>query len=197
MTAALADRRIPVLFVRPDSIYFDLPAADPYDAARNALAWSGGSPVVAHPPCRLWGRLRHFSTAPDFERFMAIWAVAQVRRWGGVLEHPAASSLWPRCALPRPGAGRDECGGWTLPVDQIWWGHRARKPTWLYICGIAPRDIPAMPYSMAEPRAVIARDRRGGRNIDLPHVSHREREATPPDFASWLVDLASRCEVSA
>lgn len=61
--------RISVLFTMPGSIYHTIPGADCWGLPeRDALEWPGGSPIVAHPPCRLWGRLRAFSTAPRSEK---------------------------------------------------------------------------------------------------------------------------------
>lgn len=182
---------VAALFVRADSVYKRMPGVDAWDAERDARAWPGGSPVVAHPPCRAWGRLRHFARPRPGERELAPWAVAQIRRWGGVLEHPAASKLWPEHGLPEPGQ-RDAWGGWTLPVDQHWWGHKAEKSTLLYIVGVDPRDIPPIPLVLGEATHVIATSiRRAGSR--RPEVAKAEREHTPPDFAAWLVDLARRC----
>lgn len=82
---------VAVLFARADSVYKTLPGTDVWDAARDARNWPGGVPVVAHPPCRAWGRLAHMAKPKPDEKDLARWAVAQVRRFGGVLEHPAAS----------------------------------------------------------------------------------------------------------
>lgn len=191
---------VAVLFARSDSIYKTLPGVDVFDADRNALTWTGGAPVVAHPPCRLWGRLRGMSTAPAAERDLAPWAVSQVRRWGGVLEHPAASALWPVANLPEPGV-RDEFGGWTLPILQSWFGHRAEKATRLYICGVEPGSLPEIPFVLGEASHVIAqmRTRRDGTRMRKgdagwrPEVTKTEREATPPEFAAWLLETARRC----
>jgi len=46
-----------VLFARADSIYKQLDC-DVWDQERDALRWPGGASIVAHPPCRSWGRLR-------------------------------------------------------------------------------------------------------------------------------------------
>ena len=81
------DMTITVLFARRDSVYKTM-GADVWDADRNALYWRGGNPVVAHPPCRAWGRLRKFAKPQPGELDLARFAVAQVRRYGGVLEHP-------------------------------------------------------------------------------------------------------------
>lgn len=179
---------VAVLFARRDSVYKTLPGCDVYDKERDALTWRGGSPVVAHPPCRLWGRLRHFAKSPDeeVERAAALWAVSQVRKWGGVLEHPQGSTLWPAAGLPEPGA-RDEFGGFTIAVSQWWWGHKADKLTWLYICGTSPGSTPQMPYRIGEPEYVVqSRKRQDYR----PHISKAEREHTPLELAKWLVELA-------
>lgn len=193
---------VAVLFARADSIYKQLPGTDVWDIARNALDWRGGSPVVAHPPCRAWGRLRTFAKPRPGERELALWAVDRVRQFGGVLEHPAASLLWTEKPLPEPGQV-DAWGGWTLVVSQWWWGHRAEKLTRLYICGIRPDQLPPIPYRMGEATHVIAQARtlfdgsrkRKGHPDWRPEVSKKEREATPPEFARWLLDVASRCQV--
>lgn len=145
-------------------------------------------PIVAHPPCAQWGRLKHFARKDAAEKDLAVWAVHQLRKCGGVLEHPVGSSLWHDQGLPRPG-DRDEFGGFTLAVDQSWFGHRARKPTLLYVVGIEPRDIPAPHFSMDPPTAVIETEIRGTSRA-LPAVTRRERYATPRPFAEWLVELA-------
>lgn len=187
---------IAVLFARSDSVYKTIPHLDVYDAERDARTWPGGCPVVAHPPCRAWGRLRHFAKPRHDEKDLALFAVDAVRAYGGVLEHPEASSLWAARGLPRPGA-RDEFGGWTLPVSQKWWGHRCEKKTWLYICGIHPGAIPAFPITLGEASHVVGlwsgRDRSAARKS----IDKAERERTPPDLARWLVDLAQSCEVVA
>lgn len=177
---------VAVLFARSDSHYRAFPHADVYDIERDARTWQGGAPVVAHPPCRGWGRLRTFAKPRADELELARFAVAQVRRFGGVLEHPEASALWADQNLPRPGEGFDEFGGWTLPIVQQWWGHRARKATWLYVVGCAPRNVPLMPLVLGRPEFVI-----GSRNAR--EVSKAEREHTPPQLAAWLLDLAARC----
>ncbi|MEC5195353.1 hypothetical protein GGR75_001829 [Xanthomonas campestris] len=190
-------RDVAALFVRRDSVYKTMPGVDAFDFDRNALTFAGGMPVVAHPPCRSWGRLRAFVTPAPGERDLAIFAVDQVRRFGGVLEHPAASTLWPSAGLPQPGEC-DAFGGWTLPILQSAWGHRADKATWLYVVGVAPCDVPAIPYRLGLATHVIAQCRlradgtrkRNGDPDWRPEVSKAEREHTPVALAAWLVELA-------
>lgn len=179
-----------ILFARHDSIYKTLPDCDVWDKERDARLWPGGSPVVAHPPCRLWGRLRHFARSEDVEaeRALALWAVEQVQKWGGVLEHPANSKLWKAAGLPAPGK-RDRFGGFTLVVSQWWWGHKADKLTWLYVCGLEPDDVPAIPFKIGEPEYVVQSRKREGHR---PHISKAEREHTPLELAKWLVEVARR-----
>lgn len=185
---------VAVLFARADSVYKTMPGTDVWDEARDARAWPGGSSVVAHPPCRGWGRLRQFSYATEEERQLARDAVAHVRRYGGVLEHPAESTLWADMRLPRPGRFPDEFGGYTIAVDQFIFGHRAEKSTWLYIVGCDPDDLPHMPIRGGSPTHCVRPTKSYPR---LPSITKREREATPPSFAAWLVEVARRCRVTA
>lgn len=91
--------------------------------------------------------------------------------------------------MPRPG-GRDEFGGWTLPINQHWFGHRAEKATWLYIVGIEPSEIPAIPMRLDKPTHCIRPTKSYPR---LPSVTKAEREHTPPALAEWLVNVAELC----
>ena len=95
-------KRVAVLFCRADSAYKDRDACDVYDAQRDARTFRGAMPVIAHPPCRCWGALSHMAhrSTPNrdavvlAEKQLAIWACGQVRKCGGVLEHPAKSKLF-------------------------------------------------------------------------------------------------------
>ena len=175
---------VAALYVRADSHYHELPGVDCWDVIRDARRWPGGSPVIAHPPCRAWGRLRGMAKPREDEKELARIAVRQVRENGGVLEHPQASTLWADQGLWNDGQG------FTLPVSQYWFGHRAMKATWLYIVGISPRALPAMPIVLGESSHVIATGHRKGMPGWRPSVSKKEREATPPALAEWLVAVA-------
>lgn len=195
---------VAVLFARADSVYKGMHDVDVWDIERDARCYDGPHPVVAHPPCRGWGRLRHMANPRPDERNLARLAVALVREFGGVLEHPSHSTLWTAQRLPRPGCS--DSYGWTLPISQHWWGHKAEKSTWLYIVGVRAGDIPEMPLALGEAMKVIGQARQARPDLGRgrlkkgmagwrPEVTPREREATPPALAAWLVDLARRCEV--
>jgi hypothetical protein len=184
---------VAILFARSDSVYKHLPGCDVYDIDREARRWPGGAPVVAHPPCRAWGRLRHFARPREDEKALALWAVDQVRAHGGVLEHPATSTLWQAAGLPVPGHSVDAYGGWTKPICQYWFGHRAEKKIWLYIVGVGPQSIPPYPVVLGEPTHVVQSRKRVG---SRPHITKAEREHTPERLAVWLVALARSTENS-
>lgn len=185
---------VAALFVRVDSVYKQLDGVDAWDAQRDARTWPGGCAVIAHPPCRAWGRLRQFAKPRHDEKELGVWAVAQVRQWGGVLEHPAESTLYAHCGMPRPGQFPDAWGGWSFAVDQFHWGHKARKPTWLYVVGIEPDDLPAMPRREGEPTHCVRPSKSYPR---LVSITHAEREHSPEGFARWLVEVAMRARVAA
>lgn len=185
---------VAVLFARRDSNYKALSGLDVWDVDRDARLWPGGGPVVAHPPCRAWGALRTVAKPRHDEKELALLAVAHVRRYGGVLEHPAASTLWRACGLAEPGT-IDAAGGRCITVDQFHWGHRASKPTRLYFVGLRYDELPPQPRRDGRPTHCITQGHgvRKGDDAFLPRVTDAEREHTPPAFAAWLTDFAAEC----
>ena len=185
---------VAVLFARADSIYKTMPGVDVWDEARDARKWPGGCPVVAHPPCRAWASLRNHAKPMPGEKDLAHLAIARVRKFGGVLEHPQMSTLWKVAGLPEPGF-IDEYGGWTLIVDQHWFGHRARKRTRLYIVGCAPIGLPDMPMKLGQATHTVGLWSGRDKAKCWPSITKPEYEGTPPELAAWLVELARRCKV--
>ncbi len=116
-------------------------------------------------------------------------ALASVRRWGGVLEHPAVSDAWRAFLLPAPpacgGWVRGICGGWACHVEQGHYGHRAPKPTWLYAFGI---KVPSLKWgpSGASMRVGLTRSQRGATGVELPKS---ERILTPLPFRDLLLNM--------
>lgn len=170
---------ITVLYTRTNSIYKKL-GQDCYDINRDARSYTGGNSIIAHPPCRAWGQLSHMAKPRPDEKSLAIHSLIMVRLYGGILEHPRNSKLWKTMKLPMPGE-TDQYGGWTLCINQIWWGHRAEKKTFLYIVGCKPKEIPDLPITFDLPI-------RGINDMAKP-----ERERTPEKLAIWLIQLAETC----
>ncbi len=182
---------VSALFVRKDSIYKAM-GLDCWDSERNALLWPGGNAGIFHPPCRGWGRLRKFSVATEEEKELAVWSVNQVRRWGGVVEHPASSDLWRYCNLPL-GNQVDQYGGFTLSVNLHWFGFPAEKKTYLYIVGCLPRCIPAYPLSFdAITHKIRFPDRRG--RSGEKNLPKSQRDVTPVLMATWLISLCEKIQ---
>lgn len=186
---------VAVLFARADSIYKTLPGTDVYDIDRDARTWPGGAPVVAHPPCRAWAGLRFHAKPREGEKDLAHFAVQKIREFGGVLEHPLKSTLWPAANLP-PTGNRDAWGGWTLVIHQNWFGHRAQKATRLYIVGCEPADIPVMPLRLGEATHTVGLWSGRNKAACRPSITKSEYEGTPPELAIWLVELARRCKAT-
>ena len=200
---------IAALFVRPDGPYANRPDVDAWDESRDARLYAGPWPVVAHPPCARWGRYWFGGPSARVRRKLGdddgcfASALASVRRWGGVLEHPEASHAWGTFGLPAPpkrgGWVPALFGGWTCCVEQGHYGHRARKATWLYFVGPACPPPLTWGASAASVRlddgyhsAEERRRARGQRNEGdvIERLSVRERELTPEPFAEALLDLA-------
>ena len=184
---------IAALYVDPRGPYASMPDVDPWDEARDARKYAGPWPVVAHPPCGPWGKLRHLSRHQDPS--LAPIAVEQVRTWGGILEHPSHSKLWAHCGLPPVNGFPDAWGGYTIAVQQVNWGHPMRKRTWLYMVGV-PSIGPIPPTRAPTHWASGGRQRPDGSYTHTPCPPHiriasaQQRRRTPPAFARWLVDLA-------
>jgi hypothetical protein len=198
---------VAALFVETDGCYFNLPGVSAWDLDRDARQYAGPHPVVAHPPCQRWGRFWHGSTrkphqyklGDDNGCFAA--ALAAVRKWGGVLEHPKDSLAWAHFGLNRPPRNggwiaADFEGGWTCCVEQGHYGHLARKATWLYAQGV---DLPELLWGQGAQRIhPIALAKHGyakARRIGMMAMvggkdKTRIRNATPIEFRDVLLSIA-------
>jgi hypothetical protein len=134
---------VAALYVDPNGVYAGLPGVEVWDEARDARLYAGPWPVVAHPPCQRWCRFAkgiakqypQYQVGDDGGCFEA--ALAAVRKYGGVIEHPAESLAWSAFNLPEPKSSQ----GWTPSmleygascyIEQGQYGHPMRKATWLY-----------------------------------------------------------------
>lgn len=192
---------IAALFVETGGVYYGLPDVDPWDEERDARLYDGPWPVVAHPPCARWCRLAGFVEArcgyrvgDDGGTFEA--ALAAVRRFGGVLEHPAHSLAWKRYALPRPARGGWSSALWddglATEVDQHSYGHPAHKSTWLYYVGESPPALDWRHSSERLPQVTgVGRDRKPWLYDERWRVRPRQAASTPPAFRDALLSLAA------
>ena len=183
--------RVAALFCTPKSVYRSIDGVDVFDQLRDARTFALDAPVVAHPPCRAWGKLSHFAKPRADERDLAHWAVHVVRFCGGVLEHPISSRLWREIGVGTYGL-RDAFGGVLVPVHQSWWGHRAQKHTGLYIVGPVP-ELPhdgPVPTRICQGVSARMRERNSLTGRPIRGIGAPERMRTPPDLAHFLVSVA-------
>ena len=169
---------VAALYVDEQGVYSGLPDVDVWGESRDARLYAGPWPVVAHPPCNRW-----VSYGPKFRRgndggcFKA--ALAAVRTWGGVLEHPARSQAWPHFGLPMPGLAGWTTSvvdpGWVCEVDQHLYGFPTRKATWLYYVGPDPTGVDL---------------RRSHATRGCETLWSTERSKTPPAFRDVLLAMA-------
>lgn len=214
---------IAALYVDPGGPYPHINGVEwwglPY---RDARAYNGPHPVVAHPPCGPWSsKVRKLYKGNEHD--CALRAVEQVRKYGGVLEHPAGSKLWEACNLPEPhGIVRPRCycsgshilenglcpacgkrdeafydthHGYALAVNQCDWGHVCRKPTWLYLVGVQKHELKTPPPREPTHWASGGRTKSSRKGSPIPPgikaASSQQKRRTPPDFARYLVKLAT------
>lgn len=202
---------VAALFVDAKGIYPELLGAECcWDEKCDARTYAGPDPVVAHPPCHLWVNM----AAVNWKRYgrqKPAWypggddggcfasALANVRRCGGVLEHPAGSHAWPTHDLRCPDSkfmGVDVSASWVKVtrhadgfiywVCEVWqsaYGHAARKRTWLLYCGRRP------PFELNWAREP-GTHQVGWFDRAKPTLSKRKASATPRAFAETLIRLA-------
>jgi hypothetical protein len=198
---------VAALFVSPRGPYANLPGVELWDEARDARLYAGPWPVVAHPPCERWGRYWHGGPSARVRRVKGddagcfASALSSVRRWGGVLEHPAASSAWSAFGLktpPRAGGWVSAYlgdPGWTCCVDQGHYGHLAQKATWLYAVGV---DLEMLTWGKSSGGVRLdegfhsAEERRARRaqRAARQRLSKRECIETPIPFRDLLLGMA-------
>lgn len=202
---------IAALYVQPRGVYTDIEGVDPWDEKRDARLYDGPWPVVAHPPCSRWCRLAGLVEArwghrrgDDGGCFEA--ALAAVRRFGGVLEHPAYSDAWAAFDLNAPPTGggwvnADFFGGWTCYVEQYRYGHPAKKATWLYSVGA---ELPSLKWGLTPDNVAPATCKHSENRRPLvswcgnhirsgehrPRLSSSAASSTPIEFRDVLLAMA-------
>jgi hypothetical protein len=197
---------VAALFVAKGGCYFGLDGVDPWDEERDARKYAGPYPVVAHPPCERWGRYWSGGPSAKVRRTKGddggcfASALAAVRAYGGVLEHPEASHAFATHGLKAPAwrAGwleADDGQGRVACVAQGNYGHRARKLTWLYAVA---DDLPELDWSIPTAERLdegfhSKAERDAARADGRPprkRLSTAENIATPPAFRDLLLSIA-------
>ena len=197
---------VAALFVLERGPYFGIKNVEPWDINRDARKYSGPHPFVAHPPCERWGR--YWSGGPSVKVKRKLGddkgcfesALNSVRKYGGVLEHPEASHAFKKFRLGKPPSEggwvlSDDFMGWICCVEQGWYGHRARKATWLYAVDI---ELPSLKWGRAPGDFVrldagfhsIEERRRAIRTGACQRLSKRQRALTPDLFRDLLLKMA-------
>ena len=156
----------------------------------DSRAYMGPYPVVAHPPCAPWGRLRGMSNGAD--RDCGIAALNAVTAFGGCVEQPAWSTLFRAAGVAHVPGMVDRWGGRIVPIpDARRLGGLTPKPTWVYMVGV-PQEVRYAAWRMYS--QAVYHD--PGAWCKVQNMSKRQREATPGPMARYLVYCAARAEVS-
>lgn len=112
---------VSVLWVRRDSVYKIISGTDCWDVDRDANKYEGSNPIIGHPPCGPWGKLRHVCNESQLH---GIKAMDFVHNYGGVVEQPVGSQLFKKY-------GKTWLGS-IETIDQYDYGCLCKKPTMLY-----------------------------------------------------------------
>jgi hypothetical protein len=190
---------IAALFVQSDGCYSGIDGVDCWPVERDAKKYDGLSPVVAHPPCQLWGKMARVNfkrwggehNRPGNDGGCFLSALNSVNYCGGVLEHPAQTYAWNEYGLVRPVKGEwiKSGKGWVCEVWQSAYGHKANKGTWLYYVGrTEPFDLN---WDRAKGTHQVGFQDRRGKARNKPTLSKKESNATPIKFRDTLLELAS------
>ena len=151
--------------------------------ARGGLAWPGWS--------RRAGAINRAMMGGCFAA-----ALAAVRTYGGVLEHPAYSAAWPQYSLARPhrdgGWQRSTDGGWVCQVEQGRYGHPAKKATWLYAFGLEDPPVLRWGYTHdAEGKALVSWcGNHTAVHDHRPRLSSKLASRSPVEFRNELLSIA-------
>lgn len=211
---------IAALYVQTGGSYYNLPGVVPFDQEDDARMYGGPWPVVCHSPCTRWGRFwkgqpgninKGIVERKGDDKGCFKSALFDVRRFGGVLEHPEGSHAWEHFGIAKPprkgGWIKADDYGWTCRVEQGQYGHYCPKGTWLYAVGVDP--LPELRWGVHPvrdedfPAEVVAKHgieycRRAGLMAfkgggkDSP-----ARIATPTEFRDLLIGMARSVKIDA
>lgn len=198
------NRTIAALFVDERGPYVSEPDVEIWGITKDARKYNGPHPVIAHPPCSTWCQLAPMNQSiyghrigDDDGCFES--ALFSVRKYGGVLEHPANSYAWTVFNLPVPPSSgswvRDIFGGWTCCVYQGHYKNEAAKGTWLYACHAT--ILPSLRWGKANGKSVVSWcNNHGTKHDNRKRISKREASRTPLEFKDILLNIARSSAVN-
>lgn len=159
------DAKIVVLCAQNNSIYKTLPGLEVYDKARDAYNYKGTNlPIIAHPPCAQWSRLKSFAKQDKLEKDLAWYCLDKIHEAGiGILEHPMGSSFWKEANITKG----------LYSIDQHWFGFPARKRTYLYFHGCKPDTLPLKFDAI---------------KTTVDKLKYTTRSTTTKTLAEWLIN---------
>lgn len=181
---------VAVLFAREDSCYQALPGVEVFDVERDARTYEWAVACSGAPSLPSMGAAAGLCE-PEARRAQpwppgcgpgaGIWRRAGIPGRLDAVAGAEPAATWRARRLRRLDAGR--------AAEVV--GAQGEKATWFYVVGCEPRDQPAMPLVLGD-AAYVVQSRK--REDYRPHITKAEREHTPPELASWLVELANRCK---
>ena len=202
--SSVAEVTVAALYVEADGPYAGLDSVDIWPIKRDARLYDGPHPVVAHPPCNRWCQIAsinvsqgHFKLGDDGGCFAS--ALDAVRKFGGILEHPARTYAWKAYGLPTPLS----CGGWirtlfdngwVCEVEQGNYGCPAPKPTWLYAVNV---KLLSLKWGKSSAKGMLSHLRYRGKYIAVNSrldgkikIRGKLASRTPHAFQEVLLDMA-------
>lgn len=191
--------KVAALYVEEEGCYTNLNYVDAWPKDRDARKYNGPFPVVAHPPCQLWGAMAYVNYArwggehnkPGNDGGCFLSALKNVIKYGGVLEHPAKTKAFDFYNIREPmqvGWQRISNKCYICEVWQSAYGHKANKATWLLYCGSkAPFELNW--NKVIGTHQIGFHDQRG-KIRNKPTLSKKEANATPILFRDTLIKLA-------
>jgi len=163
---------ISILGIHARSNYKLIPGLDLWDIDRDAYNFTGQNPVIVHPPCAQWSRMKAKAISNKDEKNLAEFCWEKVRDNGGIFEHPAGSSFFKYVNADFSKI---------ISVSQRWWGFPAEKRTYLYFSRSSPLSTP-LSFDCAT------------KKVCQLHSS--QRSLMPLSFCQYLVDCIQKTHTS-
>jgi hypothetical protein len=185
------------LFVESDGCYQNLDHVDAWDKNRDARNFIPSNlPIIAHPPCQLWGALAHVNykrwggdhNKPGNDDGLFKFALESVFISGGVLEHPITSQAFKHYGISKPTnpGWNFRSNYWICEVWQSAYGHLANKATCLLYVG----KVPPFQLDWSRPKGSHQVGMPSSKSNNKPSLNKKQANATPCLFRDMLINLA-------